>query len=98
MAKKKCKCKKRGRKRAVGRPRKSGKKKTTKGKGHRKGHKGRGVMGFAALRAAQAAPAVAKSLGPYVMPVIGAAVARGLDDLLKKKKLGNGLRLLGTRR
>ena len=79
------------------RKRKAGgrKKRKQRGRGHKKGHKGGGVLGFAALRAAQAAPAVAKALGPYVMPVIGAAVAKGVKNLINKKKKGGGMRRHG---
>ena len=81
------------------RKRKAGgrKKRKQRGRGHKKGHKGGGVLGYAGLRLAQSAPAVAKAIGPYVMPVIGEAVARGVKNLINKKKKGGGLKRHGVR-
>jgi len=82
-----------GRKRKAGRKRKVGGRRKQRGKGHKRGHKGRG-LGYAGLRVAQAsakyAPQVAKALAPFVLPVIGDAVAKGLKRVIdpdKKKKV-----------
>ena len=72
---------------AGGRKRKAGckKKRKQRGRGHKKGHKG-GALGYAGLRLAQATgaygPKVVKALAPFVLPLIGDAVAKEL-----KKKL-----------
>ena len=88
-----------GRKRKAGRKRKVGGRRKQRGRGHKRGHKGRGV-GYVGLRAGQAAikygPQVAKALAPFVLPVIGDAVAKGLKKVLNpKKKKGSGLRRHG---
>ena len=84
------------------RKRKAGgrKKRKQRGRGHKKGHKGGGVLGYAGLRAAQATaaygPKVAKALAPFVLPVIGEAVAKGLKKVINpKKKGGRGFRRHG---
>ena len=73
------------------RKRKAGgrKKRKQRGRGHKKGHKG-GGLGYAGLRVAQATgaygPKVVKALAPFVLPVIGEAVAKGLKKAINPKK------------
>ena len=83
------------------RKRKAGgrKKRKQRGRGHKKGHKG-GGLGYAGLRVAQATgaygPKVVKALAPFVLPVIGEAVAKGLKKAINpKKKKGGALKRHG---
>ena len=85
-----------GRKRKAGRKRKVGGRRKQRGRGHKRGHKGRGVAAVAGTAAIKYGPIVAKKLAPYVLPVIGDAVAKGLKKVLNpKKKKGSGLRRHG---
>ena len=78
MAKKKCACKKRGRRRKPGRP---------KGSKNKKGRKGRKKGGSVAGLAMGAA----KTLGPAI---VSAIISDMVLKRLKKGKNGGGLRLL----
>ena len=85
-----------GRKRKAGRKRKVGGRRKQRGRGHKRGHKGRGIATVAGATAIKYAPIVAKKLAPFVLPVIGDAVAKGLKKVLNpKKKKGSGLRRHG---
>ena len=67
-----------GRKRKAGRKRKVG--------GRKRGHQGRGYGAVAGKVAVKYGPKVAKALAPYVLPVIGDAVAKGLKKVINPKK------------
>ena len=86
-----------GRKKKAGRKRKVGGRRKRVGRGRRK-QRGRGVAAGAAIAgkvAIKYAPIVAKKLAPFVLPVIGDAVAKGLKKVLNPKKKGSGLRRHG---
>jgi len=85
-----------GRKRKAGRKRKVGGRRKQRGRGHKRGHNGRGYGAVAGKVAIKYGPKVAKALAPYVLPVIGDAVAKGLKKVINpKKKKGSGLRRHG---